>query len=207
MPDGHRNLNFFFSHNSFIGSFYEIEKIPNVDLPEVCFIGRSNVGKSSLINSITKNKKLAKISKTPGRTQSINLYEIKKIINVIDLPGYGYAKVSKLTRDRLIILIESYLNLRTNLKMTYLLIDCKVGLKNSDIDFLDFLRSSNSFFSVILTKIDKCSKKLIEKQAFSLNTLLKQYGSKYRNIFLSSSKKNLGILDIQKDIYNLSKKV
>ena len=112
MPDGHRNLNFFFSHNSFIGSFYEIEKIPNIDLPEVCFIGRSNVGKSSLINSITKNKKLAKISKTPGRTQSVNLYEIKKMINVIDLPGYGYAKVSKLTRDRLIILIESYLHLR-----------------------------------------------------------------------------------------------
>ena len=80
MPDGHRNLNFFFSHNSFIGSFYEIEKIPNINLPEVWFIGRSNVGKSSLINSIAKNKKLAKISKTPGRTQSINLYEIKKFI-------------------------------------------------------------------------------------------------------------------------------
>ena len=73
MPDGHRNLNFFFSHNSFIGSFYEIEKIPNINLPEVCFIGRSNVGKSSIINAITRSNKLAKISKKPGKTKMINI--------------------------------------------------------------------------------------------------------------------------------------
>ena len=75
MPNGNRSLNLFFSKNNFLGSFNDIYKIPNADLPECCFVGRSNVGKSSIINAITKTKKLAKISKTPGRTQSINLFE------------------------------------------------------------------------------------------------------------------------------------
>ena len=95
MPNGNRSLNLFFSQNNFLGSFNDIHNIPNNNFPECCFIGRSNVGKSSIINAITKTKKLAKISKTPGRTQSVNLFEINKTINIVDLPGYGYAKVSK----------------------------------------------------------------------------------------------------------------
>ncbi len=114
MPDGSRSLNLFFSQNNFLGSFNDICKIPNADLPECCFVGRSNVGKSSIINAITKTKKLAKISKTPGRTQSINLFEINKAINIVDLPGYGYAKVSKNTRVQLSNLIESYISNRNN---------------------------------------------------------------------------------------------
>ena len=101
MIERKRISNLFFSKNIFLGSFKEIRNISNQHLPECCFVGRSNVGKSSIINAITKSKKLAKTSKTPGRTQSINIYEINKKLKFIDLPGYGYAKLSMSIRDHL----------------------------------------------------------------------------------------------------------
>ena len=205
MPNGSRLLNLFFSQNNFLGSFNDICKMPNADLPECCFVGRSNVGKSSIINAITKTKKLAKISKTPGRTQSANLFEINKIVNIVDLPGYGYAKVSKNTRDELSNLIESYISNRDNLIKIFILIDCKVGIKNSDIDMFDLITSSNKNFSIALTKTDKCSIKFIQSQMASIVTLMQNYKKNFIKIFASSSKKNIGILDIQKDIFNLSK--
>ena len=112
MTNGSRSLNIFFSNYNFIGSFNEVKTIPNNHLPECCFIGRSNVGKSSIINAITKSKKLAKTSKTPGRTQSANLFEINKKINIVDLPGYGYAKISMSTRLQLSYFVQSYLSQR-----------------------------------------------------------------------------------------------
>ena len=205
MPDGNRSLNLFFSKNNFLGSFNDIYKIPNADLPECCFVGRSNVGKSSIINAITKTKKLAKISKTPGRTQSANLFEINNAINIVDLPGYGYAKVSKNIRDQLSDLIEFYITNRENLAKVFVLIDCKVGIKSSDIDIFDLITSSNKNFSIVLTKTDKCSIKFIQSQMASIVTLMQNYKKNFMDIFASSSKKNNGILDIQKDIFNLSK--
>ena len=205
MPNGNRSLNLFFSKNNFLGSFNDIYKIPNADLPECCFVGRSNVGKSSIINAITKTKKLAKISKTPGRTQSANLFEINKTVNIIDLPGYGYAKVSKNIRDQLSDLIEFYITNRENLAKVFVLIDCKVGIKSSDIDFFDLITSSNKNFSIVLTKTDKCTIKFIQSQMGSILTLMQNYKKNFMDIFASSSKKNNGILDIQKDIFNLSK--
>ena len=95
MSSASRSLNLFFSKNTFKGSFNSFNEVPNEHLPECCFIGRSNVGKSSIINAVTKSKKLAKTSKTPGRTQNINSFLINDKINIIDLPGYGYAKYLK----------------------------------------------------------------------------------------------------------------
>ena len=110
MASLNKNLNNFFNNNKFLGSFQSFKDIPYSDIKkECCFIGRSNVGKSSLINSLTKTKKLAKTSKTPGRTQAINVFLISEKINMIDLPGYGYAKVSKVIRDNLRELIEEYI--------------------------------------------------------------------------------------------------
>jgi len=206
MPNGNRSLNLFFSKNNFLGSFNDIYKIPNADLPECCFVGRSNVGKSSIINAITKTKKLAKISKTPGRTQSANLFEINNAINIVDLPGYGYAKVSRNIRDQLSDLMESYITNRENLAKVFVLIDCKVGIKSSDIDFFDLITSSNKNFSIVLTKTDKCSIKFIQSQMASIFTLMKNYQKSFIKIYASSSKNNNGILDIQKDIFNLSKR-
>ena len=139
MANTNKNLNVFFNTNKFLGSFNSYKEIPYTEIKkECCFIGRSNVGKSSLLNAITKTKNLAKTSKTPGRTQSINVFEISSKINIIDLPGYGYAKVSKSVRENLIDLIEEYIENRKKLNHVFLLIDSKVGIKNSDIDMLDF---------------------------------------------------------------------
>ena len=205
MTNGSRALNLFFSKNSFIGSFNEVSNIPNKHLPECCFLGRSNVGKSSIINAVTKSKKLAKTSKTPGRTQSANLFEINNKINIIDLPGYGYAKISISIRDQLSYLIEDYIIKRQNLIKIYVLVDCGIGIKNIDIDFFDIIVNSNKLFSIILTKADKCSKNFINEQKDSLFSLMNNYPNNFNNIYISSNKKNIGITDIQKDIFNLSK--
>jgi len=205
MPNASKPLNLFFSKNNFIGSFTSLEQVPNHEFPECCFIGRSNVGKSSIINAITKSKKLAKTSKTPGRTQHINLFSINSKLNIVDLPGYGYAKISKMKREELAKLIEDYLVNRMNLEEVFVLIDCKVGIKDSDIDILDIISEANKKFSIILTKIDKCAIHFVDRQNISLLSLLKNYKSRFNKIFSSSSSKNIGIIDIQKEIFNLSK--
>ena len=205
MPNASKSLNLFFSKNNFIGSFTSLEQVPNHEFPECCFIGRSNVGKSSIINAITKSKKLAKTSKTPGRTQHINLFSINSKLNIVDLPGYGYAKISKMKREELAKLIEDYLVNRMNLEEVFVLIDCKVGIKDSDIDILDIISEANKKFSIILTKIDKCAIHFVDRQNISLLSLLKNYKSRFNKIFSSSSSKNIGIIDIQKEIFNLTK--
>ena len=200
-----KNLNNFFSKNKFLGSFNSYKDIPYSEIKkECCFVGRSNVGKSSLLNSVTKTKKLAKTSKTPGRTQSINIFEINNKINVADLPGYGFAKVSKVMREKLIILIEDYVQNRKKLNHVFLLIDAKVGIKSSDIDMLDFLNDCSKEFSIILTKIDKISFNQANIQKNSIISLMKNYKKTFINIYLSETKKNNGINEIQKTIYKLS---
>ena len=147
--------------------------IPNIK--DCCFVGRSNVGKSSIINAVTRTKNLAKTSKTPGRTQSINIFLINEVINLIDLPGYGYAKVSKVMRDNLGVLIEDYIQNQSSLIHTYVLLDAKIGVKNSDIDMFDLLNYSNRNFSIIFTKIDKCSEIIFIR-------FRKIYGKSHENV-------------------------
>ena len=205
MVKGYHSLNNFFSKNSFIGSFNEINFVPFTNFPECCFIGRSNVGKSSLINAITKTKKLAKTSKKPGRTQSINLYKINDKINLVDLPGYGYGKISQVLKIQLANLILEYIEKRKNLKKTYILIDTKVGIKQIDLIALDKIFETNRKFSIVLTKTDNCSKKLIINQKESIQSLINSYSKKLNTIIATSSKTNEGISDVQKDIYKLIK--
>jgi len=205
MASSNKNLNGFFSTNKFLGSYDSYNEIPVSNINrECCFIGRSNVGKSSLINSITKTKKLAKTSKTPGRTQSINVFEISNKINIVDLPGYGFAKVSKVMRDNLKYLIEDYIINRNILNHIFLLIDSKVGVKNSDIDMLDYVNSVSKKFSIILTKIDKISKSQNDYQSNSVLSLMKNYENNFENLYLAETKKNNGIITIQKIIYEMS---
>ena len=205
MASSNKNLNGFFSTNKFLGSYDSYNEIPVSNINrECCFIGRSNVGKSSLINSITKTKKLAKTSKTPGRTQSINVFEISNKINIVDLPGYGFAKVSKVMRDNLKYLIEDYIINRNILNHIFLLIDSKVGVKNSDIDMLDYINTGSKKFSIILTKIDKISKNQNDYQSKSILSLMKNYENNFENLYLSETKKNNGIITIQKIIYEMS---
>ena len=207
MSSGNKSLNSFFNTNKFIGSFPSYKDILNTrNISECCFIGRSNVGKSSIINAVTRSKKLAKTSKTPGRTQSINIFLINEKINLVDLPGYGYAKVSKTMRDNLSVLIQEYIENQPSLIHTYVLIDSKVGIKNSDIDMFDLLSESNRAFSIIFTKIDKCSKTYLSELESSVQSLMNSYIKFFNKFFLTSTKKIEGIINIQKDIYTLSKK-
>ena len=205
MASLNKNLNKFFNNNKFVGSFPSYKDIPYLEIKrECCFIGRSNVGKSSLINSITGTKKLAKTSKTPGRTQAINIFVISEKINMIDLPGYGFAKVSKVARENLMTLIEEYIENRDKLDHVFLLIDSKVGVKNSDIDMFDLLENCSRKFSIILTKIDKVSKSYLDYQKKSILSLMKNYKDSFKNIYQSETKKNNGITEIQRSIYGIS---
>ena len=206
MSNANKSLNNFFKKNEFIGSFQSYRDIKNpLSKNDCCFIGRSNVGKSSIINSITRKKNLAKTSKTPGRTQSINIFLINDRINLVDLPGYGYAKVSKVMRQNLETLIQEYIGNQLELMHAYILIDAKVGVKNSDIDMFDLLSESNRKFSIIFTKIDKCSKSYLNELEHSMQSLMKSYTKYFNKFFFTSAKKFEGIIDIQKDIYTLSK--
>ena len=206
MAKTNKNLNNFFNVNKFVGSFNSYKDIPYTEIKkECCFIGRSNVGKSSLLNAVTKTKKLAKTSKTPGRTQSINIFEINNKINIIDLPGYGFAKVSKVMRINLIILIEEYIQYRKSLDHIFLLIDAKVGIKNTDIDMMDYINNCSKNFSLVLTKIDKISFNQREFQKKSILSIMKNYKKTFQNIYLTETKKNNGIYEIQKTIYGLLK--
>ena len=207
MTNGSKLLKQFFNANNFKGSFQSCKNIsPKSNLIECCFIGRSNVGKSSIINAITKTKNLAKISNTPGRTQSINIFEINKCINLVDLPGYGFAKVSKVMRYNLSMLIEDYIKNRSNLEHSFVLIDAKIGPKSLDIDMFDFLAEYNKLFSIVITKVDKCSVSHLEVLDKSIYSLMKSYSGVFKKIFFTSTKKLQGIIDIQKDIYQLLKK-
>ena len=206
MASSYKYLNNYFNNNKFLGSYNSYLDIPESNIEkECCFIGRSNVGKSSLINAITKTKKLAKTSKTPGRTQSINVFEINNKINIIDLPGYGFAKVSKVMRGNLINLIEEYIHYRKALDHVFLLIDAKVGIKNTDIDMMDYINNCSKKFSLVLTKIDKISFNQREFQKKSILSIIKNYKKTFQNIYLSETKKNNGIYEIQKTIYGLLK--
>ena len=206
MANANKSLNNFFSKNQFIGSFNLITEIPTLnDVSECCFIGRSNVGKSSIINAITNTKNLAKTSKTPGRTQAINIFSIKKKFNLVDLPGYGFAKISKVLQKNLSNLISNYIKYRENLIHIFVMVDGKIGIKNSDIDMFDLLNSCEKKFSIILTKIDKCPKLHIINQKKSIQTLMNNYNNLFLEILPCSSVTHQGILDIQKEIYRLSK--
>ena len=205
MSRGNQSLKKFFSQAKFFSSFNSENNIKSDNsIDEYCFIGRSNVGKSSIINSLTNNHSLAKISKTPGRTQTINFFILKNHLYIVDLPGYGYAKVSKVIQYQLSELIKNYLKYRNTLKHIFVLIDSKVGIKNSDIDIFDLIYSYDKKFSIICTKTDKSSKSYMEQQKKSLITLMKNYPKSFSDIFFTSSKTKDGIIDVQKQIYQLS---
>ena len=128
-------------------------------IPEICFTGRSNVGKSSLINAITNRKSLASTSSKPGHTRKIFFYNIEKKFMLVDLPGYGYAKASKNKIEKMSELVFLYLTKRTYLKIVYILIDSRHGFKESDISFLEFVDTNKISFQIVFTKIDKISNK------------------------------------------------
>lgn len=139
----------------FVISNTDVSKCPKPNLPEYAFIGRSNVGKSSLINMLTNHSKLAKTSGKPGKTQLINHFLINKNWYLVDLPGYGYAKVPKTQREKFEQFISDYLLTRENLMNVFVLIDSRHSPQKIDLDFMMWLGEKGIPFSIIFTKVDK----------------------------------------------------
>lgn len=176
---------------------------PKTDLPEFAFIGRSNVGKSSLINMLTNNKHLAKTSSTPGKTQLINHFLINKSWYLVDLPGYGWAKVSKTQKKSWGKMIEDYLLNRTNLRYIFVLIDIRIPPQPIDIEFLNWLGANELPFVLIFTKSDKLSK---NQKAKALETYKHQLSKSWEflpHTLISSSLKKEGKAEILMTIEDL----
>ena len=185
-------------------SFKNYEDLGSYWLPEICFTGRSNVGKSSLINALLNRKGLATTSNKPGHTKKIFFYNIDKKFILVDLPGYGYAQISKKKTQELSELLHSYLTKRDALKKVFVLVDSRHGFKENDIQFIEFLAEHDIEFKVILTKFDKVSKKdaINLNQSFKLNNLTKNNPP-----FFSSAKIKKGIKEIRKEIINTIVKI
>lgn len=165
------------------GTFSQLE---GSNLPEVCFSGRSNVGKSSLINKILNRKALARVSTKPGKTVTINFYRIDNKIRLVDLPGYGYAKVPFSEKNRWSELMEGYFNSGRNIKMVFQLVDMRHPATDFDISMLDFLSQMNIPYTVILTKSDKLNKTEYNERISLINSELQGYIDNVRVIPFSA---------------------
>jgi len=188
---------------SFLGSFPNIEKAPKTELPEFCFIGRSNVGKSSLINYICNRKKLAKTSSTPGKTQHINLYNVEDNWVLADLPGYGYAKISKKMRSKWGRMIEQYLLRREMLCCVFLLIDSRIPAQSIDLEMIDWLGEHQIPFILIFTKTDKLKTKELQTSTVAFYSHLKETWEELPQHIITSAEKGRGreqILDLITDV-------
>ncbi|MBN4072563.1 YihA family ribosome biogenesis GTP-binding protein [Crocinitomix catalasitica] len=171
----------------FVMSNAEVDKCPKPDLAEYAFIGRSNVGKSSLINMLTNNSKLAKISGTPGKTQLINHFIVNENWYLVDLPGYGYAKVPKTQRQKFEDFIAEYILSRTNLMNVFVLIDSRHSPQAIDLEFMRWLGKNEFPFSIVFTKVDKLkSQQRKEFQKKYENEMLRSW-AELPPIFVSSA--------------------
>ncbi|MBK9458198.1 MAG: YihA family ribosome biogenesis GTP-binding protein [Sphingobacteriales bacterium] len=179
---------------NFVGSFTNISQCPPPDRPEYAFIGRSNVGKSSLINMITNHSGLAKVSSTPGKTQSINHFLINQKWFLVDLPGYGYAKSSKTQREKWQQMLRQYLNRRDNLQCVFVLIDSRISPQKSDLEFINWLGEMHISFVLVFTKTDNRKYKPQNIEVFK-KALLETWDDVPR-IFITSSVKRSGKDDI-----------
>ncbi len=171
----------------FVGSFETVNSLPRTQFAEYAFIGRSNVGKSSLINAIV-GAPIARTSNTPGRTQSLNLFNVDDRVMIVDLPGYGYAKVSKADAMRWLNRLEDYLINRRQLTRLFILIDSRIGVKDSDLDLMDFCDANGVAYQIVYTKKDK---RVREKSQVEISH--DNHGAMVPEILETSAEKKTGL--------------
>jgi GTP-binding protein len=177
---------------AFVGSFTSREQFPRELLPEIAFVGRSNVGKSSLINKLLGVRRLALISSTPGKTRKINFFRINENIFFVDLPGYGYAKVSKTERSSWATMIEGYLLSERDLRLLILLIDARHGALPNDLQMIEWLDHQRLPYLPVLTKADK----LKQGEVARLRRLIKKPEADLHGAVLCSARSGAGMKDI-----------
>lgn len=176
-----------------------LDAAPPPDLPEFAFIGRSNVGKSSLINMLTRTKGLALVSSTPGKTQLMNFYTINNAWRLVDLPGYGYAKVGRKERDKFSVFTADYLENRPNLQATFVLIDVRLSPQAIDLEFLHWMVDRGLPLALVFTKADKLSATAAQKNIDTFFVSLREISADAPMHMLTSSKNETGrreILDL-----------
>lgn len=180
------------AHAEFLVSNTRVDHCPKSKLPEYAFIGRSNVGKSSLINMLCNRKRLAKTSSRPGKTQLINHFLINNKWHLVDLPGYGYARASKTQKKTFQKFITDYFNKRKELVSAFLLIDIRHEPQPTDLDFMRWLGENYIPFTIVFTKADKIKEREIEKKVSDYLEKLKEDWESLPKYFITSSEKRLG---------------
>jgi GTP-binding protein len=181
---------------TFVVSNSDVLKCPKDHLPEYAFIGRSNVGKSSLINMLTNQKHLAKTSGRPGKTQLINHFIINKSWYLVDLPGYGYARVSKTEKKKFQTFITKYFEKRAQLVSAFVLVDIRHEPQKIDLDFMNWLGEKGLPFSIIFTKADKLKPNAITKNIKLYQSKMLEYWEEMPQYFITSSSKSIGKEDL-----------
>ena len=180
------------------------DHLPADELPEVAFAGRSNVGKSSLINALTGRKTLARTSNTPGRTQQLNFFDLGGRLTIVDLPGYGYAKAPKGEVDRWNRLIRLYLKGRVGLRRVCVLIDARHGLKASDRQVMDLLDEAAVAYQLVLTKTDKAKAGELAKRRDEIIAEIRKRAAAFPEIMETSSVKGTGIAEMRAALAELA---
>ena len=185
----------------FVMGVAKLEQLPEASLPEIAFAGRSNVGKSSLVNALTGRKTLVKVSNTPGRTQQLNYFNLDNKLLLVDMPGYGYAKVSKDKKHAWEGLIKDYLRGRPNLRRTLILIDSRHGVKPGDVEIMEILDEHAVPYQLVFTKADKLrpsEEPIIQFDKTKHAALMNEF-------FVTSSEKKLGINELQASLAAITK--
>lgn len=187
---------------AFLKSAPKLEFLPEPTVPEIAFAGRSNVGKSSLINALVNRNNLARASNTPGRTQELNFFDVGSpaLFRIVDMPGYGYAKAPVKTVQQWRYLINDYLRGRAVLKRVFVLIDSRHGIKDVDHDIMGMLDAAAISYRIVLTKTDKI--KATEREAVELDTMakLRKHVAAYPELSVTSAEKKGGIEDLRRAV-------
>jgi len=181
-----------------------MDGLPPADLPEVAFAGRSNVGKSSLINALTRQKGLARASTEPGRTRELNFFEFDRRLRLVDLPGYGFAKAPKHASQKWTRLTQNYLKGRVNLKRVILLIDSRRGIKKNDVEVMDGLDLAAVVYQIVLTKTDKLKPNEIEPLLAATSAAVARRPAAYPVVRATSSAKNAGLEELRADLAEMA---
>lgn len=195
------NLTTFFNKPcEFIAGAATIESLPPITVPEVAFIGRSNVGKSSLVNALVGQKALARTSQNPGHTQQLNFFNLSGHLILVDMPGYGYAKVSKQKKGEWDHLIRSYLQGRTSLKRTCVLVDARRGVMPHDDEFMTLLDDCAQTYNIVLTKIDALTAKELAVLLKDIEKTVQAHVAAHPQVIATSSLQKEGIHELQEQL-------